>query len=53
MNKAEIMLSVVKHLVDNQDNILKFVDTSTQTRARRGRPSKKFAKRGRPKKITS
>ena len=53
MKKAEIMLSVVKHLIDNQDNILNFVDTTSQTRARRGRPAKKFAKRGRPKKITS
>ena len=53
MKKAEIMLSVVKHLIDNQDSILNFVDTQSQTRAKRGRPAKKFAKRGRPKKITS
>jgi len=53
MKKAEIMLSVVKHLIDNQDSILNFVDTQSQTRSKRGRPSNKFAKRGRPKKITS
>ena len=47
------MLSVVKHLIDNQESILKFVDTPSQTRSKRGRPAKKFAKRGRPKKITS
>lgn len=44
MNKAEIMLSVVKHLIDNQDEILnnkiKFVFKANQTRGKRGRPKK-------------
>mgnify|MGYP005999524981 CR=1 FL=1 len=44
MNKAEIMLSVVKHLIDNQDSILdnkiKFIVKASQTRGKRGRPKK-------------